>query len=78
MGWSWLFALMEYGESWKQHRKLFQRVFHPNTVALFQPQVLKHTRGLLRRLLESPGEFMKHINQYVLASAAIRSTLTLV
>lgn len=64
MGWSWLFATMEYGESWKQHRKLFQREFHPNAVtALFQPQVLKHTSGLLTRLLESPDDFMEHINQ---------------
>ncbi|KAF4567124.1 hypothetical protein EYR36_010741 [Pleurotus pulmonarius] len=64
MGWSWLFATMEYGELWKQHRKLFQREFHPNAVtALFQPQVLKHTSGLLTRLLESPDDFMEHINQ---------------
>ncbi|KAJ8695766.1 hypothetical protein PTI98_005695 [Pleurotus ostreatus] len=68
MGWSWLFAAMEYGESWKQHRRLFQREFHPNAVtALFQPQVLKHTSGLLTRLLESPDDFMEHINHTTVA-----------
>ncbi|KAL4264130.1 cytochrome P450 family protein [Pleurotus pulmonarius] len=63
MGWSWLFAVMEYGKSWKQHRTLFQREFHPNVATpLFQPQVTKHTRGLLKRLLQSPDDFMHHIS----------------
>ncbi|KAF4580763.1 hypothetical protein EYR38_003049 [Pleurotus pulmonarius] len=63
MGWSWLFAIMEYGESWKQHRALFQREFHPNVATpLFQPQVTKHTRRLLKRLLQSPDDFMHHIS----------------
>lgn len=66
MGWSRIFAFMEYGESWKQHRTLFQREFHPNVATpLFQPQLTKHTKRLLTCLLESPENFMHHISRYV-------------
>ncbi|KAJ8695782.1 hypothetical protein PTI98_005709 [Pleurotus ostreatus] len=63
MGWSWLFAMMEYSDRWKQHRKLFQKEFHSNTAtSRFNPQILKHTVKLLQRLLESPDDFMEHMN----------------
>ncbi|KAF4567146.1 hypothetical protein EYR36_010763 [Pleurotus pulmonarius] len=68
MGWSWLFAMMEYGKAWKHHRKLFQKEFHSNAAtSQFHPQLLKHTTKLLQRLLGSPDDFMEHMNQTTVA-----------
>ncbi|KAK7043906.1 hypothetical protein VNI00_008072 [Paramarasmius palmivorus] len=61
MGWGWSFGLMNYGEDWKQHRRLFHSFFNQNVVERYQHIQLKEAHALLRRLLEAPDDFMGHI-----------------
>ncbi|KAG6809315.1 hypothetical protein H0H92_000727 [Tricholoma furcatifolium] len=63
MGWSFNVAFMAYGDHWRQHRELLHREFHPNAAMRFRPHELKATHGLLRRLLETPDDLIKHLQQ---------------
>lgn len=61
MGWGFDFGLMDYGDYWRQHRRLMHQSFHPTAVVRFRPQELKAAHGLLRRLLEQPEGFLGHV-----------------
>ncbi|KAF8513269.1 cytochrome P450, partial [Gautieria morchelliformis] len=68
MGFDWLMGFMRYGEVWRRNRALMHKKFHPAAAAKYQPIQAKHTRRLLRRLCESPDDFVNHIRH---ASGAI-------
>ncbi|TFY81394.1 hypothetical protein EWM64_g2621 [Hericium alpestre] len=51
MGMSWVFGLMQYGDAWKQHRRLFHREFEGS--AAVRMHALNAARRLLQRLLNS-------------------------
>lgn len=62
MGWDWTFALMRYGNRWKEAR----RVFHSN----FDDMILEHqhiqtniSHELLRNLLRNPSKYLDHLKQ---------------
>lgn len=63
MGWDWTFALMRYGNRWKEAR----RVFHSN----FDDMILEHqhiqtniSHELLRNLLRNPSKYLDHLKHY--------------
>ncbi|KAF8068005.1 cytochrome P450 [Lyophyllum atratum] len=56
MGWDFDFAFMDYGDYWRQHRRVMHQSFHPTAAVRFRPHELKATHGLLRRLLDSPDK----------------------
>ncbi|KAF9531309.1 cytochrome P450 [Crepidotus variabilis] len=60
-GWNTLFGFMPYGERWKEHRRLFQKHFHPSNTLVHQPFELEYTRKALKKLLVSPEKFMDHL-----------------
>lgn len=57
MGMSWVFGLMQYGDEWKQHRKLFHREFE-GTPAVRMHE-LNAARRLLKRLLNSSVNYAR-------------------
>ncbi|KAF8513276.1 cytochrome P450, partial [Gautieria morchelliformis] len=61
MGFDWAVPLMRYGEAWRRHRALMHKKFHPAAAAKYHPIQAKHTLRLLRRLCESPDDFVEHI-----------------
>ncbi|KAF8512711.1 cytochrome P450 [Gautieria morchelliformis] len=61
MGWDWLMVFMHYGNLWRRYRKAVHQNLHPNAAAEYQPIQLKHTRVLLRRLYETPNQFVEHL-----------------
>ncbi|RPD63476.1 cytochrome P450 [Lentinus tigrinus ALCF2SS1-6] len=61
VGCDWHFVFMGYGESWRERRRVFHQYFHPNATKNYRPRELKVARELLRRLLESPDDFMVHL-----------------
>ncbi|KAK0187278.1 cytochrome P450 [Armillaria mellea] len=69
MGWDFSFGLMEYGR--RAQRRLFQQEFNPIAVERYHQCELKATHELLRRLLEDPVKFIKHIRH--LAGSTILS-----
>ena len=60
-GLNWSFGLQPYGPEWRDGRKAFQKVFHPNIVPRFRPLEVVEARKLLRRLLQTPDNFMAHL-----------------
>ena len=56
---------MKYAEPWKEHRKMFQQHFHPLNTESYQPKEQEYIHKLLKRLHESPDNFLDHIRQYV-------------
>lgn len=68
VGCDWHFVFMGYGESWRERRRVFHQYFHPNATKNYRPRELKVARELLRRLLESPDDFMVHLRQCVFVS----------
>ncbi|TFK81327.1 cytochrome P450 [Polyporus arcularius HHB13444] len=61
VGCDWHFVFMGYGEDWRERRRVFHQYFHPNATKNYRPRELKVARELLRRLLESPDDFMVHL-----------------
>ncbi|KAI0820142.1 cytochrome P450 [Trametes gibbosa] len=61
VGCDWHFVFMGYGESWRERRRVFHQYFHPNAATSYRPKELKVARELLRRLLETPDEYMVHL-----------------
>ena len=63
MEWDFSIGLLPYGEGWRSHRKSFHRFFNINTVSKYQPIQRRDVRVLLRRLLDTPDNFLHHVRQ---------------
>ncbi|KAI0659485.1 cytochrome P450 [Cubamyces menziesii] len=61
VGCDWHFVFMGYGDSWRERRRVFHQYFHPNAATSYRPREIKVARELLRRLLETPDDFMIHL-----------------
>ena len=73
MGGSWSFPVMEYGNTWRIHRRLCHRFFNASVVDQFDDKIREAISVFLRRLSESPERFLNHTHLYV----DCRSTLAL-
>ncbi|KAJ7032293.1 cytochrome P450 [Mycena alexandri] len=58
MGWGFHFW-----NNWRNHRRLFSQEFSITGSQKFQPALLAASRGLLRRFLDTPDAFRRHIKQ---------------
>ncbi|KAJ7307801.1 cytochrome P450 [Mycena albidolilacea] len=63
MGWDFNFALMRYGEEWQIHRRLFSGAFSIQESQKYHAQEVEGAHTLLRRLLDSPDEYMEHFRR---------------
>ncbi|KAJ7251337.1 cytochrome P450 [Mycena rebaudengoi] len=74
MGSDSFFATMRYGDTWREHRRLFHSAFHSIASRRFRPQEVNASHGLLRRLLENPDDeimnHIKHMNGALIMSIA--------
>jgi cytochrome P450 len=61
MGMSWVFGLMQYGNLWKQYRKMFRHEFEAEGAAAIRSHELQATRRLLRRLLSSSVNYARDL-----------------
>ncbi|XP_006463801.1 hypothetical protein AGABI2DRAFT_208721 [Agaricus bisporus var. bisporus H97] len=65
MGMSCIFAVMPYGDEWKDHRRTFVQYFPQSNPAIHQPKEVQLVRTqLLPHLLDSPEKFMGHIRHF--------------
>ncbi len=65
MGWDYNLAMNPYGDHWRRQRRAFHQHFHSNKVQIYEGSQVRGTRGLLRRLLETPDNFWEHVRQSV-------------
>ncbi|KAF8661211.1 hypothetical protein AX16_001491 [Volvariella volvacea WC 439] len=61
MGWDYIFVLMKYGATWRQHRRFMHQSCNSNAVKRFKPHITKSTHTLMQNLLAKPGDFQRHI-----------------
>lgn len=57
----WLLTVLPYDERWKMRRKMLQSEFNHVETMRYQPHESTYARELLRRLLDTPDQFMEHI-----------------
>ena len=65
MGYTWNMAFRRYTSQWRSHRRTFHDYFHPNVVHKYHSTQITTTRAFLCHLLESPDNFIHHIQQSV-------------
>ncbi|PIL25374.1 cytochrome P450 [Ganoderma sinense ZZ0214-1] len=61
VGYDWLFALMNYGSRWRQHRRAVHPTMTPDVVPQYQAFQSDAARNLIRLILQSPGDLGSHI-----------------
>ncbi|RXW13084.1 hypothetical protein EST38_g12770 [Candolleomyces aberdarensis] len=58
---NWSFGLMPYGTKWRQHRRPFHQLVNSNALPKFYPVFNEEIVVLLRKLHQSPDDFLRHI-----------------
>ena len=61
MEWRWQLTFTEYGDAWRQARKLLDRGLRPGAAATYRPVQQERVRVLMTRLLATPNGFWDHI-----------------
>ncbi|KAF7364088.1 Cytochrome P450 [Mycena sanguinolenta] len=60
MGFDYNIGLMKYGDQWRTHRRLFNQALNSKMSQTYWPQELHAIRNVLRRLLQTPDNFLAH------------------
>ncbi|KAH9475493.1 Cytochrome P450 monooxygenase COX2 [Psilocybe cubensis] len=60
MGWEFNVALLPYGDEWRQHRRVCQQNFNPQTARKYESLQMEKVRGFLQSLIETPEQFDAH------------------
>ena len=61
--WDFSFGFMPYGLSWRRHRRSFHSFLNVNAVSKYQPIHRREVHAFLRRLLDTPDNFLHHVRQ---------------
>ncbi|THH14926.1 hypothetical protein EW146_g5474 [Bondarzewia mesenterica] len=59
LGWS--LGFVPYGQRWRDMRKAFHQYFHPTATLQYHPIEERATVELLKRLLDTPEDFIEHL-----------------
>jgi len=60
-----MFAIMEYGESWKERRRVFTNYFNPGNSPVYEGNHAKYAREMLPVLRDNPENFLQITRQCV-------------
>ena len=63
MKWDFSIGLQPYGIWWRRHRKAFHQYFTIDAVSKYQPIQRREVHAFLRRLLDTPDNFLHHVRQ---------------
>ena len=61
MGFDWGLTPMPYGSEWRLCRKLLHKQFNRREVKHYAAQLEASTQGMLRKLLDTPNDFLIHV-----------------
>ncbi|KAF9002580.1 cytochrome P450 [Cyathus striatus] len=61
MNWTFNVGLLPYGDWWRVHRRTFHEHFRQNAVGRYQPIQQREALAMLRRLLDTPDNFLHHV-----------------
>ena len=59
------FGVMEYGQKWKERRRLFHQHFNPNAIQEYKVVQQRRVREFLKDLFQEPEQYGKLTRQYV-------------
>lgn len=62
---AWNFSAQEYGDKWRQNRRLFHSGVHQGVVSKYQSVQIRNVRAFLKRLQESSDDFFPLVRKYV-------------
>ena len=57
------FSILPYGEEWRRRRRAFHQYFNINAVSNYLPIQRREVHAFLRRLLDTPENFLHHVRQ---------------
>ncbi|KAN0137800.1 cytochrome P450 [Lactarius tabidus] len=60
----WLLPVTEYGERWREGRKIADRSLRPGAISPFHQRIEEKTRTFLGQILASPADFRGHIELF--------------
>ena len=63
MKWDFHLGVLPYGVWWRRHRRSFDQHFNINAVSKYLPIQRREVHTFLRRLLDTPDDFLHHIRQ---------------
>ncbi|RXW25050.1 hypothetical protein EST38_g777 [Candolleomyces aberdarensis] len=66
MGWDYNFALTDYGDYWRKHRRLAHQSMQATAIKQYRPHLAQATRNLLKRLLDDRNDenLIPHLRQF--------------
>ncbi|KAF8174065.1 cytochrome P450 [Pholiota molesta] len=64
MGLNFSTALKTYGPEWRQHRRVLQQTFKPESALAYRPTQTQKMHDVLYRLLTNPKDFEAHIKTF--------------
>ncbi|GJE96510.1 cytochrome P450 [Phanerochaete sordida] len=71
-GWWRSWVMLPYGNSWREHRKLFHQSFRPQNVSQYHPQHVLAQRRLLQLMLDHPKDFSENI-RFAIGSSILKA-----
>ena len=63
MGWSHGLLFLPYGDRFRRQRRLMQRYFNAQEVAMFRPTQEKQVLGFLSELTSAPAKFREAVQR---------------
>ena len=76
MGMGWSFGRMNYGEEWRQRRKIFHHYYSASAVEKYEGIILENVYRFLLRLRDRPENFFGHARLFVFSLLHNFQTLT--
>ncbi|KIP12381.1 hypothetical protein PHLGIDRAFT_124262 [Phlebiopsis gigantea 11061_1 CR5-6] len=73
VGWDLNVAMQQYGDKWREHRRIVHQQFHIGSLAKYHTVLSDESRKLLRRLLQTPERFIEH-TKHLAASVIFKVT----
>lgn len=64
-GWDFNFAFMQYGDTWRAHRRIVHQHFGPEAIRNYHPLLISRNNNLLQNLLEEPETMVEQLKQCV-------------
>ncbi|EGN99054.1 hypothetical protein SERLA73DRAFT_54230 [Serpula lacrymans var. lacrymans S7.3] len=61
-GWSWNTIALNYGDTWRQHRRVYHQAFRAEAASKYRPLQMRKVHQLLINLLEAPDAFATHFS----------------
>ena len=59
-GWNFLMGAFQYGPQWRRRRRVLHEHFHKNAVQKYQTLQEQQTRRYIRKVLETPRDYLAH------------------